>query len=163
MTELRSLYDKRYTGEMRFQTSRPGTHSVVMEAIADMLPGALVLDVGCGAGRLCLRCALKELQRQTVMKSLSMGDARGRCFIIIAEVAQAHDGSLGMPHAFIDAIGNAGADAVKYQTHIAAVEREHTRSSNAWKLAPFQYPLSKGMSCEVSNIEILGLIPARGG
>ena len=41
---------------------------------------------------------------------------------IIGEVAQAHDGSLGMAHAFIDAIAAAGADAVKFQTHIAAAE-----------------------------------------
>lgn len=43
------------------------------------------------------------------------------CFII-AEVAQAHDGSLGMAHAFIDAVAAAGADAIKFQTHIAAEE-----------------------------------------
>lgn len=43
------------------------------------------------------------------------------CFII-GEVAQAHDGSLGMAHAFIDAIAAAGADAVKFQTHIAEAE-----------------------------------------
>ena len=42
--------------------------------------------------------------------------------LIIGEVAQAHDGSLGFAHAFIDAIANAGADAVKFQTHIAAAE-----------------------------------------
>jgi N,N'-diacetyllegionaminate synthase len=42
--------------------------------------------------------------------------------LVIAEVAQAHDGSLGMAHAFIDAIAAAGADAVKFQTHIAAAE-----------------------------------------
>ena len=41
-----------------------------------------------------------------------------RC-TIIGEVAQAHDGSLGMAHAFIDAVAHAGADAVKFQTHIA--------------------------------------------
>lgn len=41
---------------------------------------------------------------------------------IIAEVAQAHDGSLGLAHAYIDAIANTGADAVKFQTHIAAAE-----------------------------------------
>ena len=41
---------------------------------------------------------------------------------IIAEVAQAHDGSLGMAHAFIDAVAEAGVDAVKFQTHIAAAE-----------------------------------------
>jgi N-acetylneuraminate synthase len=41
---------------------------------------------------------------------------------IVGEVAQAHDGSLGMAHAFIDAIARAGADAVKFQTHIATAE-----------------------------------------
>lgn len=45
----------------------------------------------------------------------------GRCFII-GEIAQAHDGSLGMAHAYIDAIASAGADAVKFQTHIADAE-----------------------------------------
>ncbi len=42
--------------------------------------------------------------------------------LIIAEVAQAHDGSLGTAHAFVDAIADAGADAVKFQTHIASAE-----------------------------------------
>ena len=46
----------------------------------------------------------------------------GRPCFIIGEVAQAHDGSLGMAHAFIDAIAAAGADAVKFQTHIAEAE-----------------------------------------
>lgn len=48
--------------------------------------------------------------------------AVGRPCTIIGEVAQAHDGSLGIAHAFIDAIARAGADAVKFQTHIAAAE-----------------------------------------
>jgi len=46
----------------------------------------------------------------------------GSACAVIGEVAQAHDGSLGMAHAFIDAIAAAGADAVKFQTHIAAAE-----------------------------------------
>ncbi|MBV9746065.1 MAG: N-acetylneuraminate synthase family protein, partial [Acidobacteriia bacterium] len=41
---------------------------------------------------------------------------------IIAEVAQAHDGSLGTAHAYIDAVAAAGAGAVKFQTHIARAE-----------------------------------------
>jgi N-acetylneuraminate synthase len=41
---------------------------------------------------------------------------------VIGEVALSHDGSLGLAHAFIDAIAAAGADAVKFQTHIAAAE-----------------------------------------
>jgi len=45
----------------------------------------------------------------------------GRC-LIIGEVALTHDGSLGLAHAFIDAVAAAGADGVKFQTHIAAAE-----------------------------------------
>lgn len=45
----------------------------------------------------------------------------GRAFII-AEVAQAHDGSLGFAHSFIDIAAEAGADAIKFQTHIAEAE-----------------------------------------
>ncbi len=42
--------------------------------------------------------------------------------LVIGEVAQAHDGSLGTAHAFIDAIAGAGAEVVKFQTHIAHAE-----------------------------------------
>ena len=42
--------------------------------------------------------------------------------LIIAEVAQAHEGSLGMAHAYIDAAAKAGAGAIKFQTHIASSE-----------------------------------------
>jgi len=42
--------------------------------------------------------------------------------MVIAEIAQAHDGSLGTAHAFIDVAADAGADAIKFQTHIAAEE-----------------------------------------
>lgn len=41
---------------------------------------------------------------------------------IIAEVSQTHDGSLGQAHAFIDAVAETGADAIKFQTHIAFEE-----------------------------------------
>lgn len=41
---------------------------------------------------------------------------------IIAEIAQAHDGSLGMAHAYIEAIAKTGCNAIKFQTHIAAAE-----------------------------------------
>ena len=43
------------------------------------------------------------------------------CFVI-AEVAQTHDGSLGTAHAYVDAVAKTGADAIKFQTHIAAAE-----------------------------------------
>jgi N-acetylneuraminate synthase len=55
------------------------------------------------------------------VEALSKASRASRC-LIVAEVAQAHDGSLGTAHAFIDAIAKAGADAVKFQTHIAAAE-----------------------------------------
>lgn len=42
--------------------------------------------------------------------------------MVMAEVAQAHDGSLGTAHAYIDAVAAAGVDAVKFQTHLAAAE-----------------------------------------
>ena len=41
---------------------------------------------------------------------------------IIAEVGQAHDGSVGILHALIDAIAPSGVDAIKFQVHIAAAE-----------------------------------------
>ena len=42
--------------------------------------------------------------------------------IIIAEVAQAHDGSLKSAHEYIDLVADAGASVVKFQTHIAHAE-----------------------------------------
>ncbi|MFN8058452.1 MAG: N-acetylneuraminate synthase family protein [Vicinamibacterales bacterium] len=53
-----------------------------------------------------------------------------RC-TVIGEVAQAHDGSLGLAHAFIDAIAAAGADAVKFQTHFAEAE---STPAEPWRL-----------------------------
>lgn len=41
---------------------------------------------------------------------------------IVAEIAQAHDGSLGAAHAYIDAVAKTGANAIKFQTHIASAE-----------------------------------------
>lgn len=42
--------------------------------------------------------------------------------LTIAEIAQAHDGSLGILHSYIDALKGTGVDAVKFQTHIAEAE-----------------------------------------
>jgi N,N'-diacetyllegionaminate synthase len=46
----------------------------------------------------------------------------GAACAIVAEIAQAHDGSLGQAHAYIDCAAREGADAVKFQTHIAGAE-----------------------------------------
>lgn len=42
--------------------------------------------------------------------------------LLIAEIGQAHDGSLGIAHSYIDALASTGIDAIKFQTHIAAAE-----------------------------------------
>ena len=72
------------------------------------------------------------------MKTIQIGThsiGPGHPALIIGEVAQAHDGSLNTAHAFIDAIAEAGADAVKFQTHIAEAEStpaETFRKGSPW-------------------------------
>lgn len=41
---------------------------------------------------------------------------------IIAEIGQAHDGSLGTALAYIEALAKTGVDAIKFQVHIAEAE-----------------------------------------
>lgn len=41
---------------------------------------------------------------------------------LIAEIAQAHDGSLGILHSYIDAVSKTGVQAIKFQMHIAEAE-----------------------------------------
>lgn len=55
--------------------------------------------------------------------------------MIIAEIAQAHDGSLGTAHAYIDALADTGVDAIKFQTHIAEAESS--------EFEPFRIKFSK--------------------
>ncbi|WP_268035015.1 N-acetylneuraminate synthase family protein [Algoriphagus sp. PAP.12] len=55
--------------------------------------------------------------------------------MIIAEIGQAHDGSLGNAHAFIDALATTGVDAIKFQTHIAEAESS--------QFEPFRVKFSK--------------------
>ncbi len=55
-------------------------------------------------------------------KSFSEKLFNERIPLIIGEVAQSHDGSLGMAHAYIDALADAGVDVIKFQTHIAHEE-----------------------------------------
>ena len=91
--------------------------------------------------------------------------------IVVAEVAQAHDGSLGAAHAFIDAVADAGADAIKFQTHIAAAEstpdepwrvkfslQDATRF-DYWKRMEFSASSMARGSTIVASLE---LVPARG-
>ena len=41
---------------------------------------------------------------------------------LIAEIAQAHDGSMGILHSYIDAVATTGVQAIKFQMHIAEAE-----------------------------------------
>jgi N,N'-diacetyllegionaminate synthase len=69
--------------------------------------------------------------------SFKIGDhniGAGQKQFLIAEVAQAHDGSLGYAHAFIDLAKECGADAVKFQTHIA---REETTREEDFRVRIF--------------------------
>jgi len=60
-----------------------------------------------------------------------MKKSKNRKIKIIAEIAQAHDGSLGMAHSFIDAVAKTGADGIKFQTHIAESE---TTVNEPWRV-----------------------------
>jgi len=55
--------------------------------------------------------------------------------LIIAEIGQAHDGSLGNAHAYIDALAGIGIDCIKFQTHIAEAESS--------EFEPFRVKFSK--------------------
>jgi N,N'-diacetyllegionaminate synthase len=55
--------------------------------------------------------------------------------MIIAEIAQAHDGSVGILHSYIDALASTGVDAVKFQTHIAEAESSQHETFRV----PFSY------------------------
>ncbi|AEF99588.1 N-acetylneuraminate synthase family protein [Methylomonas methanica] len=88
---------------------------------------------------------------------------------IIAEVAQAHDGSLGILHSYIDAVADTGADAIKFQMHIADAEsspfepfrvafsyQDHTRY-DYWKRMEFTQEQWVGIKkhCEEVGLEFL--------
>ena len=77
-----------------------------------------------------------------------------------------HDGSLGLAHAFIDAIADAGADAVKFQTHIASAEstpaepfrvkfsRQDASRYDYWKRMEFSENQWRGLAthCDERNL-----------
>jgi N,N'-diacetyllegionaminate synthase len=53
--------------------------------------------------------------------TLAEYERSGRTFVI-AEIAQAHDGSVGILHSLVESAAAAGVDAVKFQVHIADAE-----------------------------------------
>ncbi len=53
--------------------------------------------------------------------NLAEYERTGRTFVI-AEIGQAHDGSLGILHSLVDAVAATGVDAIKFQVHLADAE-----------------------------------------
>jgi len=88
---------------------------------------------------------------------------------IIAEIGQAHDGSLGILHSYIDAVAKTGVDAIKFQTHIAEAESsmaepfrinfsyEDATRYDYWKRMSFTKAQWKGIKehCESKGLEFL--------
>lgn len=88
---------------------------------------------------------------------------------IIAEIGQAHDGSLGTAHAYIDAIAKTGCDAIKFQTHIAAAEssihepfrvqfsKQDARRIDYWERMEFSLDQWKGIKqhCDEVALEFM--------
>ena len=85
------------------------------------------------------------------------GLQRDRC-LVIGEVGLSHDGSLGLAHAFIDEVARGGADAIKFQTHIASAEstpaepfrvkfsRQDATRYDYWKRIEFTEAQWKGLA-----------------
>jgi len=89
---------------------------------------------------------------------------------IIAEIAQAHDGSLGTVHAYIDAVAKTGCNAIKFQTHIATAEssihepfrvkfsKQDATRYDYWKRMEFTLEQWKGIKqhCDDVGLEFMG-------
>lgn len=88
---------------------------------------------------------------------------------IIAEIGQAHEGSLGILHSYIDALANTGVDAIKFQTHIAQAESseyepfrvkfsfEDDTRFNYWKRMEFTLEQWKGIKkhCDEVGLDFI--------
>lgn len=88
---------------------------------------------------------------------------------IIAEIAQAHEGSLGIAHSYIDALAKTGVDAVKFQVHIAEAESsafepfrvkfsyEDDTRFDYWKRMEFSLEQWKGLKahCDEVGVEFM--------
>lgn len=88
---------------------------------------------------------------------------------VIAEIGQAHEGSLGILHSYIDALAQTGVDAIKFQMHIAEAESseqepfrvkfslEDKTRFDYWKRMGFSLEQWKGIKehCEEVGLEFI--------
>ncbi|SCY39909.1 N-acetylneuraminate synthase family protein [Flavobacterium caeni] len=88
---------------------------------------------------------------------------------VIAEIGQAHEGSLGTAHAYIDALASTGVNAVKFQMHIADAESsihepfrvkfslEDQTRMDYWRRMGFTLDQWKGLKehCDAVGLEFL--------
>jgi N,N'-diacetyllegionaminate synthase len=88
---------------------------------------------------------------------------------IIAEIGQAHEGSLGILYSYIDAIARTGVDAIKFQMHIAEAESseyepfrikfslEDKTRFDYWKRMSFSLEQWKGIKdyCDTLGIDFI--------
>lgn len=88
---------------------------------------------------------------------------------IIAEIAQAHEGSLGILYSYIDALAQTGVNAVKFQMHIAEAESsthepfrvqfslEDKTRFDYWKRMGFSLDQWKGIKqhCEAVGMDFI--------
>ncbi|MEO2064632.1 MAG: N-acetylneuraminate synthase family protein [Christiangramia sp.] len=88
---------------------------------------------------------------------------------VIAEVGQAHEGSLGMALSYIEALAGTGVDAIKFQVHIAEAEssfeepfrikfsQQDATRFDYWKRMEFtkdEWHIIKS-TCEANHVEFL--------
>jgi N,N'-diacetyllegionaminate synthase len=83
---------------------------------------------------------------------------------LIAEVGQAHDGSLGILHSYIDCISKTGVDGIKFQMHIARAESsdnepfrvnfsyEDETRFDYWKRMEFTFEQWQGIKNHCDNV-----------
>ena len=88
---------------------------------------------------------------------------------LIAEIGQAHDGSLGQAHSYIDALSKSNISAIKFQIHIADAESssyedfrvkfsyEDKTRFDYWKRMEFTLEQWKGLKqhCEDVNLDFI--------
>ena len=92
--------------------------------------------------------------------------------LIVAEIGQGHDGSLGLAHSYIDSVADAGADAIKFQTHLAAEEsttddvfrvnfsRQDETRYDYWKRMEFSPEQWKGLADHARQRQLIFLSSA---